>query len=108
MPGKSALHKVCVEAMTQMKVQKALSPNLLTYDEYGVWCCCLCQCSCHVPWPTKPGALRYPDVLHNLVSFCLSVDPDRRPFVSRVLEQVDDLLSRPDALPDPCLTADAA
>lgn len=55
----------------------------------------LCCCSCRIPWPTKPGAHRYPEALHKLVGFCLQVDPARRPTVSQVLQYVDDMLSQP-------------
>jgi hypothetical protein len=54
-------------------------------------------CSCRIPWPNKPGAGCYPAVLHDLVVSCLQADPQRRPSVPLLLQQIDDLLSQPDA-----------
>lgn len=54
-------------------------------------------CSCRIPWPNKPGAVRYPAALHDLVVSCLQADPVRRPSVPQLLQQTDDLLSQLDA-----------
>jgi hypothetical protein len=67
-----------------------------------VYVCCWI-CSCRIPWSAaiKPGSLRYPEPLHQLVNFCLSVDPERRPTVAQVLARVSELASCPDGLADP-------
>jgi hypothetical protein len=91
------LLNVSSTAVQSTHLQRACSGPVLT-------CCCLYWrallscCSCRIPWPTKPGVHRYPEPLHKLVGFCLQQDPARRPSVSQLVQQVDDLLSQPDAL----------
>lgn len=54
----------------------------------------LCPRSCRIPWPASTAPRAYPDPLHQLVCFCLEVDPARRPSVPQVLQRVDDLLAQ--------------
>jgi hypothetical protein len=57
-----------------------------------------CCCSCRIPWP-KGTAGRYPDDLHSLVTWCLSVDPEQRPDVAQVRARLQQLAAK--GLPNP-------
>lgn len=75
---------------TLYHIMYGASPFQVAVDQSGA-SLPLAVLNCSVPWP-KDQKAQYPPQLHDLVMFCLAVDPRRRPTVEEVIERLQSVM----------------